>query len=126
MSKFKFADDTYPLIGIAYKVFNDLGYGYQEKYYQRAFARELDEVGFKYGRELYFPITYQGKIIGKYFMDFVVKEKVVIELKIANNFYLKHTKQILAYLKAKNYPVGLLIFFTKDGVKFRRFINTPK
>jgi GxxExxY protein len=114
---------TYQLIGVAYNVFNKLGYGYQEKYYQRGYAKELTIKHLPFKRELMLKIVYGNEIIGRYFIDFVVENKVAIEFKVANEFYKKHIKQILAYLKASGLKVGLLIIFTKNGVKCKRLVN---
>jgi GxxExxY protein len=66
---------------------------------------------------------YDGRIIAKYYMDFVIEDKIVVELKIANEFYTKDIKQVLSYLKANNLRLGLLIIFNKDGVHVKRIIN---
>lgn len=57
-------------------------------------------------------------------MDFVVNKTVVVEFKVANDFYLQHTKQVLGYLKATGLKVGLLILVAKSGIKVKRIVNT--
>lgn len=64
---------SYDLVGMAFNVFNRLGYGYQEKYYQKAFAEELNKNKYEYQKECCALIKYEEKIIGRYLMDFVVK-----------------------------------------------------
>lgn len=115
-------DFTHKIIGFSYNIFNRLGYGYQEKYYQRAFANELDNLKIHYKKEKLIKIKYQNGIIGRYFIDFEIDNRLVVELKIANEFYRKHTNQVLAYLKASNIKLGLLILFTKSGIKIKRLI----
>lgn len=119
-----YKDLSYELIGFSYEIYNDLGFGYQEKYYQRAYAQLLTNRGKIFKREQKCVIVYQGKKIGRYFIDFVVDNKVVIEFKVANDFHLQHVKQVLGYLKATNLELGLLILFTKDGVRVKRIINS--
>ncbi len=68
-------------------------------------------------------LIYNEKIIGKYFLDFVVEDKLIVELKIANGFYTRDIKQVLGYLKAKNLKLGILIIFNKKGIKYRRIVN---
>lgn len=63
------------------------------------------------------------KIIGKYLIDFLVEDNSALELKVANDFYTKDIKQLLSYLKARNLKLGMLILFTKDGVRYRRLVN---
>ncbi len=113
---------TYKLIGLGYNVFNNLKYGYQEKYYQRAYEMELKNNKINYSKEHKIKINYQGKIIGRYFIDFLVENKIVVELKVAYNFHEKHIAQVLAYMRAKQIRIGLILLFTKQGLKIKRLI----
>jgi len=119
------ADITRPVIGILFDVFKELKYGYQEKYYQRAVALRLESVGIVFHRELSHPIFFDQRIIGRYYMDFLIQDKVVLELKVAHDFHESHRQQVLGYLKATGYQVGLLAIITPDGVHVKRMINTP-
>ena len=114
---------SYQLIGIAFKVFNDLGWGHKEIYYQRAYATGLEESRIKFEREKCIAIFYGGKIIGRYKLDFVVDSKIVIEFKVRPRLGYIHIHQVLSYLKATNKKLAIVIYFTKDGVKYRRIIN---
>ena len=87
-----FPKESYELVGCAYAIFNRLKFGYHEKHYQRAYSIELDQKGYSYSRELKVHILYQGKNIGRYFLDFLVERKIVVELKVANNFHPKYIK----------------------------------
>lgn len=113
---------TYKIIGSSYNVYNRLGYGYQEKYYQRAFEKELDNLKIPYQKEKLIKIKYQNGVIGRYFIDFEIDGRLIVELKVANEFYQKHINQVLAYLKSSNIKLGLLILFTKTGIKIKRLI----
>ncbi|MFA5188869.1 MAG: GxxExxY protein [Patescibacteria group bacterium] len=123
MEEFLYEDLTEKIIGISFKVYNELGFGYREKVYHRAYAEEFKDQGISFKSEFPVRIFYLDRLIGKYYMDFVVEGKVVVELKIANDFYTKDVKQVLSYLKANNLRLGLLIIFNKDGVKVKRIIN---
>lgn len=114
---------TRKIIGCLYEAFNKLGYGYQEKYYQRAFAIELDKFTLPYKREQKRTIIIDNKIIGRYFVDFLINAKVAVEIKVADDFYLTHTNQLLAYLKTFDIRVGLLAVMTPKGVKIKRLVN---
>ncbi len=100
-----------------------MGYGYQEKYYQRAVAIELVRAGIRYTREMEGPLNYGEELIGKYFLDFVVENKVVLEIKISRFFNQQDIHQIMSYLKSSNLPLGILVLFTKEGVKYKRILN---
>ncbi len=123
MGELIYKDLSYKIIGCVYKSFNELGFGYREKIYQRALAEEFKKERIHYKSESPAKLIYNGKIIGKYFLDFVVEDKVILELKIANDFYTRDIKQILGYLKAKNLRLGILIILNRKGIKYRRIVN---
>jgi len=114
---------SYKIIGIAFKVFNDLGYGHQEKYFQRAMTLEFNKEKIKYEREKEIKLNYNSQCIGKYSLDFVVENKILLELKVLP--YLKHIhiKRTLEYLNETKMKLAILIHFTREGVKYRRIIN---
>lgn len=114
---------SYKLIGLIYDVYNRLQYGHKEKIYQQAFEELLKKEKIGYTRELFCPIKFENKTIGKYFLDFLVDGKVVVELKVAEDFYPKYTKQVINYLKAKSFKLGLIFLLTKTSVRIKRIIN---
>lgn len=114
---------SYKIIGLLFKIYNKLGYGYQEKHYQRAFKRELEKNNIQYKQEVLSPLIYEDKGIGRYYLYFVIENKVVVELKIANDIYKRHLKQILDYLKSKGLKLGILAIFTKEGLRYKRVVN---
>ena len=119
-----YPDLSYKIIGVLFEVFNKLGPGYLEKYYQRAVATGLKEVDLKFQEQLYAPLVFKGVKIGKCFFDFLVEDKIVLELKTGGRFSKKDIEQLFSYLKVKNLQLGLLVNFTNQGVKFKRIINT--
>lgn len=125
MADLVYPDLSYKIIGVAFKVFNKLGYGHQEKYFQRAMALEFNEENLRYIREKEIKLNYNNRCIGKYFLDFVVENKVLLELKVVPQFKHVHIKQALEYLNVVNSKLAILIYFTKDGARYRRIIN-PK
>lgn len=114
---------SYKIIGIAFKIFNEIGYGPKEKYFQRIFALELLREGMKYKKELCVDLIYQDHSVGKYFLDFVVEDKIIVELKVRPKLGYVYARQVIEYLKRANKKLAILIFFTKDGVKYRRIVN---
>lgn len=114
---------SFEVIGVAFKVFNELGYGYQEKYYQKAFALELNKRKINYEKELLVALKYDNKKIGKYFIDFLIKGKIVLEIKVGREFHYRDTKQILSYLESKEAKLGILILISPSGIKYKRVIN---
>lgn len=119
------SDYTGKIIGLLYRVQNRLGSGYQEKYYQRAFAEELQEAGVSFVRERPYPIFYGEKKIGRYKVDFLVEDKLVVELKVAKDFYQRHFGQVLGYLKHSGVKLALMACFREDRVLIKRIIYSP-
>lgn len=118
-----YKDFSYKIIGALYKVYNSLGYGYQEKEYQKAIASEFDSLFIKYEREVYSKLEYKGRYITKFYLDFLVENKIVLEIKVANKVYTKHFNQVLQYLKNNNSNLAIIGVFTPDGILIKRVIN---
>lgn len=123
MGKIVYPELSYEIMGILFKIFNKLGYGYQEKYYQRAIVRELTVLNIFFKREQSAELKYEEKIIGRYFIDFTIDNKIVLEIKVAKEIYQKHLNQVLGYLKATGLRLGILAVFTRQGIRYRRLVN---
>lgn len=123
MSEIYFKELSFKIVGILYDTYNELGYGYQEKYYQRAVEELLIENKIKYERELSCPLSIRGKSIGRYQLDFLIDNKIILELKVAESFYPRHLKQVLGYLKANKLKLGILAIFTKEKLEYHRILN---
>lgn len=118
-----FPDESYKIIGILFEVFNELGFGYQEKYYYRAIKQKLLADGFAVKEQLYTSLLLDGKSIGGYYLDFLLNDKIVLEIKVANAVYLKHIKQVHGYLTANKLQLGIIGVFTKNGIVHKRVVN---
>jgi len=118
-----YPDLSYEIIGCAYEVFNELGSGHSEKYYQRALSVLFKQKPLPFLEQVYYPLKFKGKTIGKNFLDFVVDSKIVVELKKDNRFSKSHIDQVLNYLRTSNLKLAILINFGKEGVSFKRIIN---
>lgn len=121
--EFVYPDLSYKIIGIAFKIYNSLGYGHKEKYYQRAFERELTSTGLSFVKEKEVKLIYESDCIGKYRLDFVVEDKIIVELKARSVVRKVHIKQVLQYLNVIEKKLAILIYFTKQGVIYKRVIN---
>jgi GxxExxY protein len=114
---------SYQIVGILFDVYNELGFGLHEKNYQKAVAKCLDMVELKYKEQVPTKIYYKEKFIGIYYLDFLIDEKVVLELKKGERFSRKNLEQVVAYLKATDMKLGIIANFTKSGVKYKRIVN---
>lgn len=122
-SKLIYPELSYRIVGIVFRVYNQLGGGYQEKYFSRALAVAFEESGLKFEREKEIKLWYGGKLIGKHFLDFIIEDKIILELKIGPETKHIHLRQTLGYLNSTKLKLALLICFTLDGVRCKRIIN---
>lgn len=126
MEKLLYQDLSEKIIGILFKVYNQLGAGLQEKYYQRAIAKELEKAKIKFDQEKIVPLLYEGEKIGNHVLDFLVDDKIVLELKAGAPYKNSHIKQTLEYLKVTKKSLALLAFFSSEGVRIKRLILSNK
>lgn len=123
MSNLIYEDLTYKLNGFAYKIDNDLGFGYKEITYSDAFEQLLMKNDISYKREIYAPISFDGKIISKRYYDFLVDDKIVLEIKRGDYNYKQTFTQLLEYLVSSGIKLGLIIRYTRNGVRIKRVPN---
>ncbi len=114
---------SYKIIGILFSVFNEIGYGYQEKYYQKAITMILKESGISFKEQISAPLQFRGNKIGHYHLDFLVEDKLVLEIKKGDRFLKSNIEQVYAYLKRFNLKLGIIANFTKEGLRFKRIVN---
>ncbi len=122
-NKVIYKDLSYKIVGVLFEVYNNLGAGLQEKYYERAVAESFKKKNILYKRQVPFKIVYKGKNIGRYFLDFIVEDKIILELKRGEHFSRKYIEQIKGYLAVTNMKLAILAHFTSRGVKIFRAFN---
>lgn len=113
---------TQDIIGAAFEVHNILGNGFLEKVYQNALAKELQLRGCRVEVEVKIPVHYKDELVGDYFADILVNKRIILELKALSNLTSEHEAQLLNYLKATGYKVGLLLNFGTQRVQIKRKI----
>ncbi len=122
-SKLIYPGLSYKIIGAAFKVYNELGWGHKESIYQKALALELSSSGLKFEKEKFVSLQYNNSEVGREFLDFIIDGKVVVELKVVPKFGYVHINQVVAYLKSTDLKLAILIYFLKNGVRYRRIVN---
>lgn len=110
---------TEKIIGSAYTVHNEMGFGFIEKVYQNALKMELEKTGLKVEAEKPIKVHCKGAEVGDYAADLIVEDKVIVELKAVKNINEAHEVQLVNYLKATDVKIGLLINFG-EKVEVRR------
>lgn len=123
MTDLVYPELSYKIVGLLFEIYNELGGGYQEKYYQRAVALALKKAKITYKEQLLVPLSFNGTSIGRYFVDFIIDDKIVLELKINPIFYKRDINQVLAYLKSSSLKLAILASFTRTGLKFQRVLK---
>jgi len=118
-----FPELSYYVVGCAYDVWDELGPGHMEKTYQKAMAIVFKSKNINFKEQVYYPLKFKNETIAKGFLDFLIEEKIILELKKDGHFSKTHIEQVLNYIKLSNLKLAILINFTKEGVKFKRIIN---
>jgi GxxExxY protein len=113
---------TYKINGAIFEVNKVLGAGFLEKVYENALVIEMRERGMKADSQVPIQIKYKGQVVGEYYADVVVEDKVIIELKAVESLQKIHEAQLLNYLKATKYKIGLLVNFTHPKAEIKRFV----
>ena len=116
-------DITKIIIGSFYKVYNTLGYGFLEQVYENAMLYELSVNNLEVKSQYPISVIYESVVVGKYYADILVDNKVVIELKAQAVISSAHEAQLYNYLRATGLEVGILLNFGKVA-KYKRMINT--
>ena len=119
-------DLTYKIIGCAMEVHNTMGNGFQEVVYQRCLALEFQRAGIQFLREVEQPLFYKGEPVGTRRADFIVDNKIVIELKAIIKLEDVHLAQAKNYLSAYNFDIGLLINFGSASMEYKRIFRSEK
>ncbi|MBL3657155.1 GxxExxY protein [Fulvivirga sediminis] len=121
--QYKYSELTGQIIGAAMEVHSALGNGFQEVIYQRALSYEMELRKILHAREVEMNVVYKGLQVGARRVDFLVNEKISVEIKALTKLEDVHLAQAINYLEAYNLQVGLLINFGEKRLKFHRLEN---
>ena len=126
-TKYLHSETTELIIKAYYKVYNTLGYGFLEKVYEKAMMIELKKLGLACSNQQKIEVFYEGENVGDYYADIFVENKVIVELKAVDEIIEEHEAQLLNYLRATTFEVGLLLNFGHEPqIKKRAFSNRYK
>jgi len=112
---------TDTILAAFYIVYNELGYGFLEKVYENALKVELEGQGLRVEAQKSISVVYRNKVVGEYYADLLIDDKIIVELKSAETISEAHEKQLINYLRATGIEVGLLLNFGKKP-EFKRKI----
>lgn len=111
------------VIGCTYEVGNELGTGFLEAVYENALAMEMRRQGLRFERQKLLNVFYHGSLVGQYAADFVVENRLLLELKALSHLNSQHEAQVMNYLKATGITAGLLLNFGAPKVGIRRIVR---
>ena len=123
MSRLIYPKLSYDVMNVLYTVHNKLGSGLLEKHYQRAIEIELDYRKLNFEREKLVRLLYQEVSIGKYFLDFVIDQKIVLEIKSTPIFEQKSMNQAYSYLRQLSLPLAIVANFHSANLRYKRIVN---
>ena len=123
MARLVYPELSYQIMGMLFDIHNRLGVSFEEKYYHRALEQLLSKNGLQFNKELQANISFAGSKIGKYFLDFLIEDKIVVELKTVPQLLPVHFRQVRSYLKVKNLELGILANFRGERLNYQRILN---
>jgi GxxExxY protein len=122
--KLLFEDLTYKIRGCVFKVYNTIGKGHKESVYKKALEEEFKKQGLVYKTESKIDVTYEDKLVGVYRPDFIIEDKIILEIKVKDFLTNEDEFQVYSYLKATKYKLSLLINFGFKKLEIKRILNT--
>ena len=124
MADILYKDESYKIIGACMKVHSELGAGFLESVYQEALEKQFIKEKIPYEREKITPIEFDGELLKKKFKaDFICYDKIIIELKPVGYIYQNDEKQLLNYIRATKYKLGILACFGGKSFLYKRLVN---
>ena len=123
MGELIYKDEAFKIVGCCMEVHRELGKGHNEVIYKDALEIEFKRQGIPFTREQEYKLTYKGVVLPhKYFADFVVMDKIILEAKAIECLTDSHIKQTLNYLAASKLKLGLLVNFGEDSLTYKRVV----
>lgn len=122
--KLIYADITYKIRRAIFNVYNVLGFGHKEQVYQKAIAKEFEEMRLSYKKEESLKVKYKDEVVGNYRPDFIIDDKVILELKSVEFMPKSFEAQLIHYLKTTGFHIGLLVNFGSPKLIIKRLVWT--
>lgn len=123
MSKLVYPKESYVIMGLLFAIQNDLGTLYKEIHYQRALSIKLVKNNIPFNREVPVSIFQEGELLGRFIADFVIYDKILVELKVKPQIAIDDYKQVMRYLKALKLNLGILVNYYNNPLEYKRILN---
>ena len=115
ISDLMYPELSFKIVGCAFEVYNEIGFGHSEKVYQKALAVSFRKHALNFKEQVHFPVKFQGETVGRGYCDFVTEEKIIVELKKDDRFSKGNIDQVNGYLKSSGLKLAILINYTPKG-----------
>ncbi len=113
---------TEKVIGVCMEVSRELGGGFLESVYSKALMIALPEAGFRAVEQAPLKVTFRGRIVGEFYPDFLIENRLIVELKAVKSLGSEHEAQLINYLKGTGVKVGLLVNFGRSKLEWKRLV----
>ncbi|MDG2433980.1 GxxExxY protein [Flavobacterium sp.] len=125
MNEYLYEEESYKIIGVLFEVHKQLGKGFSEIVYKDAIEFEFKSLGIPFEREKEYSVNYKNTILKhKFYADFIVFDKIILEVKSSESFHNSHVSQCLNYLKVSDNKLAILANFNKTSIEYKRIIST--
>ena len=114
---------SYKIIGLAMRVHRELGNGFLEKVYENALMVLFRKEGVHAEQQAPVTVHFDGEIVGEYYADILIDKKIILELKSVDKIIDAHRAQVLHYLKATGFRLGMILNFGKESLEYERLIK---
>ena len=125
MSDYIYEEESYQIIGVLFEVHKNLGKGFSEIVYKDALEYEFSQLSIPFEREREYAVHYKDSILKhKFYADFVLLDKIILEVKSSDSFSNNDINQCLNYLKVSNNRLAILVNFNKSSLEHKRIVNS--
>jgi len=114
---------SYKIVGLAMRVHSKLGYGFLEKVYENALMVLFRREGIEAKQQAPITVYFEEEVVGNYYADILVEDKVILEIKSVENIIDAHIAQTLNYLKATGLRLAIILNFSKEKLKYKRIVK---
>lgn len=121
-NKILYKDLSYKIVGLAMQVHNKLGFGFSEKVYENSTMILFKREGIQAKQQTPITVYFEGEVVGDYYADILVEDKIILELKSAEEIADAHRSQVLNYLKATGLQLAIILNFGKEGLEYERLV----
>ena len=123
MSEIIYKDESYAIIGKCMELHNELGHGFSEIVYKDELEIEFSENDILYEREKEYPVYYKGIVLNhKFYADFIIFDKIILEVKCVKTISDEHVAQAINYLKVSQNKLALVVNFARGKLEYQRLV----